>query len=301
MNLTHNKNVDAADTYKHYDLISQVINLLCETGGHNLSLEQLAAHTEISPSHLQKCFKHYVGISPKQFQQNLILERAKLSLNVASSEHSHSGPAQNSILQTSLDLALSSPSRLHDVFVQLEAQTPGEFKAMGRNLHLRYCAKSSIFGPLLVVCSERGLFYLGLHEAPFNAITTLKNTYKNARFEQVANHSLLDFDPFQCQLTSTKPIKLHVSATNFQLQVWKALLNCPLAARLSYQDIAKSIGNDNASRAVGTAIGANPVAFLIPCHRVIRQSGALGGYRWGMSNKQALLSWEQALETSSSY
>ena len=106
----------------------------------------------------------------------------------------------------------------------------------------------------------------------------------------------MGIDPFQHHSSASTPIKLHVSATNFQLQVWKALLNCPSGARVSYQDIAKAVGNDNASRAVGTAIGANPVAFLIPCHRVIRQSGALGGYRWGLDHKQALLSWEQALE-----
>lgn len=287
--------------YKHYDLISQVISRLCEPDGHALSLDQLGAHINMSPSHLQKCFKQYVGISPKMFQQNLILERAKLSLK-APDPHSETlgskpfAQGQNSILQTSLELSLSSPSRLHDVFVQLEAQTPGEFKAMGLNLHLRYSCESSIFGPLLAVFSDRGLFYLGLHQEPLSAIQSLQNTYKNARFEQVEDHSLLGTDPFQHHSSASNPIKLHVSATNFQLQVWKALLNCPSGARVSYQDIAKAVGNDNASRAVGTAIGANPVAFLIPCHRVIRQSGALGGYRWGLDHKQALLSWEQALE-----
>lgn len=282
------------NNHKHYDLISQVIRRLCENDGHRIPLDQLAAYINMSPSHLQKCFKQYVGISPKMFQQNLILERAKLSLNPANSEQTTSG--QSSLLQTSLELSLSSPSRLHDVFVHLEAQTPGEFKAMGHNLHLRYCSESSIFGPLLAVFSGRGLFYLGLHQEPLGAIQSLKDSYKNARFEQVENHSLLGFDPFQYHLSPANPIKLHVSATNFQLQVWKALLNCPSGARVSYQDIAKAVGNTNASRAVGTAIGANPVAFLIPCHRVIRQSGALGGYRWGLDNKQALLSWEQALE-----
>ena len=275
--------------HAHFELISLAISRLCEPDGHRITLEQLATQSHMSPSHFQKCFKQYVGVSPKMFQQNLILERAKLALQPHNSK-------EQSILQTSLTLELSSPSRLHDAFVQIEAQTPGEFKAMGQNLHLKYCAQNSIFGPLLVVFSERGLFYLGLHQEPLHAITDLQHTYPNARFEHVESHSLLGFDPFSQHLNLTSPIKLHVSATNFQLQVWKALLTCPTGTRLSYQNIAKLVGNTKASRAVGTAIGANPVAFLIPCHRVIRQSGALGGYRWGLESKQALLSWEQALE-----
>lgn len=267
---------------QQYNLIAKAIHLLCSESGQTLSLEDLAKEFELSPSHLQKLFKQHVGISPKQFQQHMVLEQAKHCL------------ADHSILDTSLKLDLSGPSRLHDAFVQIEAMTPGEFKTLGSDLNLSYCEESSIFGSMLAVSTERGLFYLGLHDDPMTAIEQVKQAYPKASYEKQPPGSILGFDPIS-QWPKGKPANLHVSATNFQIQVWKALLHCESGLCHSYQSIAQQIAKPSASRAVGTAIGANPVAFLIPCHRVIRQSGALGGYRWGIEQKQALLSWETAL------
>ena len=171
--------------------------------------------------------------------------------------------------------------------------SPGEFKSQGEALVLRYARQDSIFGPLLVILSERGIFYLGFHQDFSEAINSIQTRYPKAQLVSCEDNSLLSDDPFN----SAKPIQLHVPATNFQVQVWQALLTTGPGEQISYKDIALKIGNPKAARGVGQAVGANPVAFLIPCHRVIKQSGAISGYRWGVPTKRALLTWEHASNT----
>jgi AraC family transcriptional regulator of adaptative response/methylated-DNA-[protein]-cysteine methyltransferase len=241
-------------------------------------LNGLAEYYALSPSHFQKTFKRYVGISPKQFQQSLIVQQARNPLS------------QHSLLQTSEILELTSPSRLHDAFVKIQAMSPGEFKSQGDTLTLRYGYEESVFGRLLVVLSERGIFYLGFHTSSINTLSNIKQRFPKAQLIACNDNQLLGYDPF----LTPKPIELHVAATNFQVQVWRALLTTQPGQLLSYKDIAQQIGNPKGARGVGQAVGANPVAFLIPCHRVIKQSGAISGYRWGGPAKQALLAWEHA-------
>lgn len=245
-------------------------------------LTALAQRYDLSPSHFQKTFKQYVGISPKQFQQSLIVQQA------------HDPLMQHSLLHTSESLGLSSPSRLHDAFVTIEAISPGEFKSQGADLILRYAFQDSVFGRLLVILSPRGIFYMGFHSSSTSVLENVKQRFPEAQLIAYADNQLLEQDPF----IPSKPIKLHVAATNFQIQVWRALLTTQPGERISYKDIAQKLGNPKGARGVGQAVGANPIAFLIPCHRVIKQSGAISGYRWGVPTKRALLAWEHACHNS---
>ncbi|MFY0642373.1 MAG: methylated-DNA--[protein]-cysteine S-methyltransferase [Bermanella sp.] len=262
-----------------FDVCHHCIELLVSDPLLGNDLTALASRYELSPSHFQKMFKRYVGVSPKQFQQSILTQRAQPML------------LTQSTLNTSESLQLSSPSRLHDAFVKIEAMSPGEFKSQGQSLVLRYARQQSVFGPLLVVLSPRGIFYLGFHQQADEIISNIQQRFPKAELIACSDNQLLDHDPF----LNPAAITLHVPATNFQVQVWRALLATSAGQLISYKDIAVSIGNPKGSRGVGQAVGANPVAFLIPCHRVIKQSGAISGYRWGVPTKQALLGWEQAL------
>lgn len=262
-----------------FDVCRHCIELLLSDPLLGNDLNALASRYELSPSHFQKMFKRYVGVSPKQFQQSILTQRAKPML------------LTHSTLHASESLQLSSPSRLHDAFVTIEAMSPGEFKSQGASLVLRYARHQSIFGPVLVVLSPRGIFYLGFHQQITPVINQIQQRFEKATLIACDDNTLLDHDPF----LNPSAITLHLPATNFQVQVWRALLATRAGQLMSYKDIALNIGNPKGSRGVGQAVGANPVAFLIPCHRVIKQSGAISGYRWGVPTKQALLSWEQAL------
>lgn len=241
-------------------------------------LQSLADYYSLSTSHFQKTFKRYVGVSPKQFQQSLLVQQASKPL------------MQQSLLHTSELLEVSSPSRLHDAFVQIEAMSPGEFKSQGENLVLRHGHQESVFGRLLVVMSARGIFYLGFHESDEDVLQGIQQRYPQAQLMPNKDNQMLGHDPF----LESKPMTLSLAATHFQVQVWRALLTTQPGEQVSYKDIAHKIGQPKGARGVGQAIGANPVAFLIPCHRVIKQSGAISGYRWGVPVKQALLAWEHA-------
>lgn len=263
-----------------FEICQQSIQLLVRQPLLGNDLSALATRFDLSPSHYQKVFKHHVGVSPKQFQQSLMVGFAKPKI------------LQSSLLETSESLNLSSPSRLHDAFVHIEAMSPGEFKSQGNHLVFRHGVQTSVFGDLSVICTERGIHYMGLSSDPTTDLNVIRARYPHAQFIPCERDDILGYDPFQ----PNQAIHLHVSATNFQVSVWRALLNTSSGQLLSYKDIAQDIGNPKGARGVGQAVGANPVAYLIPCHRVIKQSGALSGYRWGTHNKQALLAWEQALE-----
>lgn len=258
-----------------FEICRTSIELLTQNPALGNDLNALAARFQLSPSHYQKTFKKLVGISPKQFQQALLVQLSQPKLMRAS------------LLETSEALQLSSPSRLHDAYVQIEAMSPGEFKSLGEQLHFQYTTEPSVFGDMLVITTARGLFYLGFLPQASDVITRIKKQYPKSQLCK-SEQPLLGFDPFLEQ----RPMTLHVSATNFQVQVWKALLHSVPGQLTSYKNIAHAIGNPKGARGVGQAVGANPVAYLIPCHRVIKQNGALSGYRWGEPNKQALLAWE---------
>lgn len=268
-----------------YDRIAQAVEFVRSQARQQPSLAAIAQHIHLSESQCQRLFSRWVGISPKRFLQYLTVEYAKARLGET-----------RSLLDLSLDAGLSSPARLHDLFVTLEALSPGEYRAGGRGLEIAYGLHSSPFGPVLIATTPRGVCGLQFLE-------TLDQTVAEAMLRQPWPQATLRFDPVQTQPicdrlchplhpSNGQPLTVLVKGTNFQIQVWRALLALPWGGLSTYQDIAQRIGNPKAVRAVGGAIGANPVAYFIPCHRVIRASGDLGGYRWGLARKLTLLGWE---------
>lgn len=249
------------------------------------SLEQAAAVAGMSAGHFQRRFSAWVGISPKRFLQHLTLRHAKRLL-----EQSHS------LLDTALDAGLSGTGRLHELFVSCEAMTPGEFKAGAELLELRWGVHDSPFGPVLLAVTPRGLCWLGFvtRDVPA-AFAELARQWPCARLVEDAGASAeaarRAFDP---AAAPGRPLPLMLRGTAFQLKVWQALLRIPPGGLASYGQIAAAIGQPSAGRAVGHAVGTNPVAVLIPCHRVILGSGALHNYYSGPVRKRALLAWEAA-------
>ena len=257
------------------------------------TLEQIANSVCLSKYHFDRLFKRWAGISPKRFLQFLTLNYTKQKL--ARSEN---------LLDTALDAGLSGPSRLHDLFVTFEAITPGEFKQQGAGLKVTYGVASSPFGDCLLAQTGRGICYLGFIKGSDRngAFTLLHETYPKADFSEntvevaPAVARIFRFDQTRAQ----HPFNLHIKGTNFQINVWKALLAIPDGWVVSYQDIAAHMGRPRALRAVANAVAINPVAYLIPCHRVIAKSGEINRYRWGASRKKALIGWEAARAASPS-
>jgi len=270
-----------------YYRIEQALRYLQVNYRQQPSLTEIAGSVHLSEYHFQRLFLRWVGISPKRFLQYLTKESAKELLS-----RSHS------LLDTTLELGLSSPSRLHDLFITCEAVTPGEYKQRGAGLTIRYGFHPSPFGDCLVGITERGLCALSFAEEGNTAslLDDLQQRWEQAKLieDAAATHPYarrifdLGRDPGEM------PIQLYLHGTNFQLQVWQALLHIPAGELTTYGQIATAVGKPKASRAVGSAVGDNPIAYLIPCHRVIRQAGELGGYRYGLARKQAILGWEQA-------
>lgn len=269
-----------------YERIEQAITYLVEQAGSQPTLEQVAAHVNLSPYHFQRLFTRWAGTSPKRFLQVLTLEHSKALL-----------AESRSLLDTALDIGLSGGSRLHDHFVQLEAVTPGEFKTRGEGVRISYGVHESPFGELLVARTDRGVC-----RAAFLGYSDMDTELAQLRSDWPASTLVEDpaaTDPVVARMLGRPeeraegPISIRVSGTNFQIAVWRALMNIPYGAVVSYGDIARSLGYPRASRAVGNAVGVNPVALLIPCHRVIQQSGALGGYRWGPNRKRVIQAWER--------
>jgi AraC family transcriptional regulator of adaptative response/methylated-DNA-[protein]-cysteine methyltransferase len=251
------------------------------------TLDQIAASVHLSRYHFDRLFKRWAGISPKQFLQFLTLEYTKQQL-----------AESKSLLDTSLEAGLSGPSRLHDLFVTFEAMTPGEFKHQGRGLNITYGFGSSPFGVCLLATTPRGICHLGFVDANHRseARDALFQMWPGAVFNeaaaQVAPIARAIFHP--APLENPRPFNLHLRGTNFQINVWKALVCIPAGRVVSYQDIAALIGRPRAFRAAANAIAINPVAYLIPCHRVIAKSGKIHRYRWGALRKKAIIGWEAA-------
>lgn len=276
-----------AEASADYGRIEAAIHYLEQNFQEQPTLKQVAEHVGLSEYHFQRLFSRWAGTSPKRFLQFLTIQHAKKLL--ADSQ---------SVLDTTYEAGLSSPSRLHDLFVTHEAITPGEFKQKGAGLTIQYGFHDSPFGECLIALTERGI--CGLQFVPDGnreaALAELKTSWPQARFVADDEATQPFVDPiFNLSGSGERPsLPLYLKGTNFQIQVWRALLKIPAGTAVSYGTIAQMIGNPKASRAVGSAAGSNPVGYLIPCHRVIRQAGSLGDYRWGSSRKKAILGWEAA-------
>lgn len=256
------------------------------------SLDDIAAAVGLSPFHLQRTFTDWAGVSPKKFLQYLNVSYAKGLLQ----------QEQSSLLDTAYRTGLSGTGRLHDLFVRIEGMTPGEFKKGGETLMINYSFASSPFGKVLVASTSKGVCHVFFDEDEQHATEDLKQRFPNASYQNQSDdfqQAVLCF--FQQDWQALDQVKLHLKGTEFQLKVWEALLTIPLGSLSTYGAIAQQIGSPKASRAVGSAIGRNPIAFLIPCHRVIQASGQRGGYMWGTHKKSAMIGWEasklDALET----
>ena len=270
-----------------YERIAKDLHFLQEQLPQQPGLDELATHLHLSPFHLQRLFSRWAGISPKRFLQVLTLELGKQLLD-----------ADWPVLQASAALGLSSASRLHDHFVTLDAVSPGEYRRKGAGLTLRYGWTDTPFGRLFVAASPRGICQAVFMEAGEEqaSLAALRSTWPGAKLEEDAHYCEALGRQILASLSgqpAEKPVQLHVQGTNFQLSVWRALLSIPSGKAVSYGQLAAACGKPGAARATGSAVGANPVALLIPCHRVIQQSGALGGYRWGIDRKLALQAWER--------
>jgi len=266
--------------------IARAIEFVAANVRNQPSLAEIAAAAHWSEYHFAREFRRWTGISPKLWLQGLSLAAAQQSL-----------ADQRSVLQAAIDAGLSGPGRLHDLFVTLEAVTPGEFKTRGRGLTLRHGIAPSPFGDALIVQSARGIAFLAFADesGDFDGYEAFRAAWHEATWEHdIAGARRIAQTIWTDEPAADRRLTLWVHGSNFQLQVWRALLAAGQHRTLSYQQLAQSIGRGSASRAVGAAVGANPVAWLIPCHHVLRANGALGGYRWGLDRKQAMLAWEFA-------
>jgi len=271
-----------------YKRIKHAILFIQQQALEQQTLEEIAEHVKLSPYHFQRMFKRWAGVSPKRFLQYLTAESAKKMLRDSAS-----------VLDTSLAVGLSGPSRLHDLFVCVDAVTPGEYKNLGKSLLIEYGFHSTPFGECLIATTQRGICFLSFVEDEVTRESTLnilRNTWQNALLRERPSMTILKVNRIFSSSTFAEhgPIKVLLQGTNFQLKVWEALLSIPRGAVTSYKALSGAIGHPGASRAVGNAVGDNPVAYLIPCHRVLRASGEIGGYRWGTPRKRAILALEAA-------
>ncbi|MBL1278315.1 MAG: methylated-DNA--[protein]-cysteine S-methyltransferase [Ectothiorhodospiraceae bacterium] len=275
----------ADNEHINYKRIAVAIDYIKLNFKNQPSLDEIAGVVGLSPFHFQRLFTQWAGVSPKKFIQYLGIEYAKQLLK----------EKQSTLLDTAYETGLSGTSRLHDLFISIEGMTPGEFKNGGKNLVINYCFAESPFGKLIVASTAKGICHMFFEEDEPQALSDLEFRFPNAQYHQVVDTFQQNaLFIFQKDWKKLDQIKLHLKGTDFQLKVWETLLKIPLGTISTYGAMAKSIDRPKAARAVGTAIGRNPVAFLIPCHRVIQASGNLGGYMWGETRKSAIMGWEAA-------
>ncbi|MDO7556516.1 MAG: bifunctional helix-turn-helix domain-containing protein/methylated-DNA--[protein]-cysteine S-methyltransferase [Loktanella sp.] len=273
--------MEQQNTY-HFAVMRRAIDYIDEATDRPLSLNALAAEMNMSPAHFQRLFSQWVGVSPKRYQQYLALDHAKSLL-----------AERFTTLETADAIGLSGSGRLHDMFVKWEAMSPGDFARAGEGLTINYGWFDSAFGPALSMGTDRGICGLAFSAefGPDIAMSDLRSRWPKATY--VENPDAIAAWT-KSALGLSGDTKLHMIGAPFQLQVWEALLRIPSGHVTTYSEIALSIGRPKAVRAVGTAVGRNPVSLLIPCHRALRKSGALGGYHWGLPIKRTLLAWESA-------
>jgi len=265
-----------------YQRIEQAIRYLETHYKEQPSLEDVAASIGLSEYHFQRLFTRWAGVSPKRFLQFVTKESAKELLKQS-----------ENLLDTTHQVGLSSLGRLHDLFVTTEAVTPGEYKSSGAGVTIRYGIHPTPFGKCLIATTDRGICHLGFVKlSEGDAIDDLVSEWKQARMIEDHKSTELMLEPIFDLDYRGKPLGLHLRGTNFQLKVWEALLQIPTGTVTTYKGIAERIGNPKALRAVGTAVGHNPIAVLIPCHRVINTAGIIGKYRYGSLRKKALLARE---------
>ena len=279
--------IDYRQYSQDYRLVEQALHYLEENYQTQPGLDEVANSIGYSPYHFQRLFARWVGISPKRFLQFLTKEHAKQLL-----------ADSNNLLETSYRSGLSGPGRLHDLFVTCEAMTPGEYKDRGANLTIHYGFHTTPFGECLLATTERGVcgLYFVDQDQRSQTVQQLQRRWSHARLVEAPelNEALVEqIFPLQGQIPKG-PLHLYIGGTNFQIKVWEALLRVPAGQVISYDQLAGLVGQPGSARAVSRALAVNPIAVIIPCHRVIRKMGAFGGYRWGLARKKALLGWEMA-------
>lgn len=268
-----------------YERILQAIRFLERNFDKQPTLDEIAKKVHLSQFHFQRLFIRWVGISPKRFLQYLTKEYAKELLQ-----------QPTNLLDVTFETGLSSPSRLHDLFVSCEAVTPGEFKNQGEALTIEYGFHPTPFGECLIAVTQRGICGMAfVPDTGDRELNRIKKKWRRAVFEEnMKKTGLLVAHIFSSANGDTKPLQLFLKGTNFQIKVWEALLKIPSGHVVAYEDIAKHVGKPKAVRAVANAVADNPIPFIIPCHRVIRKLGDFGGYQYGTDRKKALLGWEAA-------
>lgn len=268
-----------------YDVVRRILAVITEHWRQHPSIEEIAEAVGATPTEVHHLFRRWCGLTPMAFMQAITLDHAKSLLEGAAS-----------VLDTALEVGLSGPGRLHDLFVTHEAMTPGEFKGRGRGLAMSYGFHPSQFGEAIVVATSRGVAGLGFVDGGNRAaaLADMTRRWPNADYildpATTAPHAARIFD---CRLWSPEtPLRVVLIGTDFEIRVWETLLRIPMGRATTYGDIAHSIGKPSAPRAVGAAVGKNPISFVVPCHRVIGKSGDLTGYHWGLTRKRAILGWE---------
>ena len=269
----------------NYDRVEEAIEYINSNFQSQPSLDEVAEKIHLSPYHFQRLFTDWAGVSPKKFLQYISIEHAK---NILKEQKA-------SLFDAAFETGLSGTGRLHDLFINIEGMTPGEYKNGGENLSINYSFAESPFGDILVASTSKGISHMAFADDESAALKDLKMKFPNARYKQMVDliqqnalyiftHDWKDLDK----------IKLHLKGTAFQLKVWETLLKIPMGQLSTYGNIARQLQTPKASQAVGSAVGSNPVAFLIPCHRVIQSTGVLGQYHWGSNRKTAMIGWEAA-------
>lgn len=282
---------------RDYAVVARAVAYLSQNAREQPSLDDVAAQVGLSPFHFQRLFTRWAGISPKAFLQTLTLEHARYMLRDSAS-----------VLDAAYEVGLSGPGRLHDLFVTYEAMSPGAYKSGAAGIEMYYGFHDSPFGVCIAIATGRGLAGLGFvddHQAPHDmgagaggqnrtaALGDMKRRWPNARFSEdptVTEPHIRAI--FGRNTAGRRDLNIVFIGTEFDISVWRTLMKIPQGSATTYSDIARHLGNPKAARAVGSAVGRNPVSFVVPCHRVLRKSGHLGGYHWGLARKQAIIGWE---------
>ncbi len=269
----------------NYERIAEAIGYIKTHFKDQPNLDEVAEKVNLSPFHFQRMFTDWAGISPKKFLQYLSLDYAKGILK----------DKQTTLFDAAFETGLSGTGRLHDLFINIEGMTPAEYKNGGKSLSINYSFAETPFGNIIVASTAKGICYMAFADDRDDAFKKLQQQFPNAQYTQIVDtaqqNALFIFKKDWSELSD---IKLHLKGTDFQLKVWETLLNIPIGGLSTYSSVAKAINQPTASRAVGSAVGDNPVAFLIPCHRVIKSTGETGQYHWGSARKSAIIGWEAA-------